>query len=656
MHARGVRRLPFESIADTPDGKTQLTSFLTRVCARPRSRENACAVAMRLWGMRAQVAMWACCLAGSLVAGERRVEIADFDGVNPLRGWTVSSDPESTDVTRSLTIGSGHTGRGALLEYQFGCDRGKSCGGAVAATWTPTEPVAVKRRGALSMWIRAAPEVRITFLVRDKSEGTKRYSFEVTTLEHPVDRDWRQVVIPLAAKSTGYWDEDHSGRPEGRVTAIGILAEGRYPQPIRGSVGFDDVQLLESPDQKFVLRTDLPLVPAPPGSAQLGPRLGISIHTLGDDSMLDAAREAGFSFVRADLLWRQVEKNGRYRFLAHDRLLNALETRRMGALWILDYGHPQHGGDPPRDPEDVAAFARYAEAAAAHFKGRNVRYEVWNEPNTERFWRPEPNATEYAALLKEATAAIHRADPGAQVASGGLGRIDLSFLEGMIAAGGAGEINAAAVHPYRRLAPESVAAELPLLRRLLLRGVGEKMEIWDTEWGYASYDYFSKNLRGDGHSALGRKRQAVLACREALTVWALGLPVNVWYDLRDDGDDPRNPEHNYGLLDAQSVDKPAMTALRALTHIAGDHIYAGMVRDMPDGAHAMRLDGTEDKVFAVWSEQPDSRITVRLPADGLVSVTNLVGESLKVRGNGRKEVEIALTETDGPVYIKFTSR
>ena len=597
-----------------------------------------------------------CCLSGNLLAGEGRIEIADFEGANPLQGWTLSRDRESPDEAARLVVGSGHTGRGAVLEYQFGCVEGQGCGGAVTATWTPAEPVAVKRKGALSLWIRAAPEVKITLLIRDKSDGIRRYPFEVTTLEHRVDGDWRQVVIPLAAKSTGYWDEDHSGRPEGRLTSIGFVAESRYPQPIRGSVGLDDVQLIESADQLFELRMDLPLVPAPPGAAQLGPRLGVSIHTLGDDRMLDAARDAGFSFVRVDLLWRQAERNGRYRFLAYDRLLTALESRHMGVLWILDYGHPLHGGDPPRNPDDVAAFARYAEAAAAHFKGRNVRYEIWNEPNTARFWPPEPNAREYAALLKEAIAAIRRADPSARVASGGLGRIDLPFLAGVIAAGGTREVSAVAVHPYRRLAPESVAAEVPLLRRLLSGGDGEKAEIWDTEWGYASYDYFSKNLRGDGHTAAGRKRQAVLACREVLTVWALGLPVAVWYDLRDDGDDPKNPEHNYGLLDVKSAEKPAMKALRALTRIAGNLTYAGMVRDVPDGAYAMRLDGNGEKVFVVWSEQPDSRITARFSSTDLVSATSLTGEPLNLRHNRNREVEIALPENDGPVYIKFASR
>jgi hypothetical protein len=282
-----------------------------------------------------------------------------------------------------------------------------------------------------------------------------------------------------------------------------------------------------------------------------------------------------------------------------------------------------------------------------------VRYEIWNEPNVDRFWPPRPNAGEYATLLRAAAAGIRRADPAARIVSGGLARFDLPFLAAVIAAGGMGEVNAVGIHPYRRLAPESLAAELPPLRQLLANGSAASLEIWDTEWGYASYDYFSKNLRGDGHSAPGLDRQAVLACREALTVWALGLPVAVWYDLRDDGSDPRNPEHNYGLLDANGAAKPAMKALRELARIAHDRTYTGTLRDVPDGVHAMLLEGPEDRVYVVWSDQPDARIAMRLPMEGLLSVTNLIGEPVKVK-NSHGEAEVALVETAGPIYVRRT--
>lgn len=556
--------------------------------------------------------LWACLLAGVLTASDIAV---------PIAGWTAEGG--------SLAPGAD---RGAVLTYDF------TKGGSATAMWTPAKPVPVKRRAALSLWIRADPEVKLAAVVRDKNFQTRRYPFEAVTLENP-DGNWRQVTIRLAAESTGYGDRDHAGPPEGRIVSLGIQAEPRYPQAVRGSIAFDDVRILESPDAVFSLDADSALTPAPAGAAHLAPRFGVNLHGIDDDRQLDLARAAGFSFVRADLLWRAVERNERYRFVAADRLMAALDARGMGVLWILDYGHPQHGGDVPRQPNDVAAFARYAEAVAAHYRGRNVRYEIWNEPNIDRFWPPRPNAEEYAALAREAVPAIHRADPGAHVATGSLARFDLPFFAETLAAGGEGD--AASVHPYRIAPPETAAADLPLLRRL----IGPNMEIWDTEWGYASYDYFSQKVGGDGHTAAGRKRQAVLACREALTVWALGLPVAVWYDMRDDGDDPRNGEKNFGLVDWEYNDKPAMVAVRTLAHLAADRTFAGLVRNLPDGVHAMRLDGAGGRVFAVWNDQPDARMTLRLPA-GVISAVNLYGEPLKVKKN-----EIPLSEVDGPVYL-----
>ncbi len=587
------------------------------------------------------------------LSGEAQgLAIADFDGPNPLSGWAFSRD----GATGSLALGQGHIGQGAVLEYRFAC-RGASLCGAVAAVWKPAKPLKVKRRGALALWVRAAPEVKLTLLVTDKSEGRKRYPFEVATLEN-ARGNWRRISIPLAAKSTGYGDEDHAGAPEGRITAIGILAEARYPRlmssMLSGSVEFDDLRLLESADQPFELKPGAKLVPAPDGAGQLAPRLGVNIHSLADTVALDLAQKAGFRFVRADLLWRQAERSGAYRFFAYDRLLSALEARGMSALWILDYGHPQHGGERPRSPDDVAAFARYAAAVAAHFKGRRVRYEIWNEPDTERFWPPSPNPGDYGVLLRQAAAAIRQADPDAKVASGGVSRIDLPFLEAVFSEGGAAQVNAVGVHPYRRAGPETLAAELPLLRGIITRALGDQVEIWDTEWGYASYDYFSKNLSGDGHSAAGRKRQAVLACREALTVWALNLPLAVWYDLRDDGEEARNPEHNYGLLDSGGATKPAMEALTGLARLAASRNFAGRIADVPHGVHVMRLDGA-DHVFVVWNEQPDASIMVRLPLDGFVAATNLAGEPLNLRPDRHGNGEIALPETEGPIYLTLRS-
>src|SRR5579862_1390756 len=192
------------------------------------------------------------CLLG---AGERGVPVADFEGENALAGWAFWKDASFAGADGKLATGAGHTGGGAVLEYRFACRAGTPCGGAVGALWTPPKAMGVKRKGAVSLWVRAMPDVKLAVVVKERDGAARRYPFETATLEH-AGGEWRRVVVPLAAKSTGYWDEDHTGSPEGRVSAIGIVAEARWAVTMEGSVAFDEVKLLDTPNEEFVLTPD----------------------------------------------------------------------------------------------------------------------------------------------------------------------------------------------------------------------------------------------------------------------------------------------------------------------------------------------------------------------------------------------------------------
>jgi hypothetical protein len=326
----------------------------------------------------------------------------------------------------------------------------------------------------------------------------------------------------------------------------------------------------------------------------------------------------------------------------------------MGVLWILDYGHPDHGGSTPRTPQDVAAFGGFAEAAAAHFKGRNVRYEIWNEPNTSEFWKPSPNASEYATLLREAVAAIRRADPSAKVSSGGLARFDAAFLSRAVDPSLAAGLTAIGVHPYPKKAPESIAPELGNLREWAARSLGEHVEIWDTEWGYSSTNA-PEEAPSNGHTKEGRRRQASLSVREILTVWAVGLPLAVWYDLRDDGTDPANPEQNYGLLDSSGDEKPAMQAIRTLMSVASGREYAGMIAETPEGIHAMRMDGSTDTMLIVWTDQPDGRRRIEYSTRNLISASDLMGLAVKSKDGHSGQARVEIDDAAGPIYLLWSA-
>jgi hypothetical protein len=581
--------------------------------------------------------------ASSPGSGKTPYLIDDFDGPTALKNWRFSSSVESPAGMGELALGPGHHQQGAVLTYRLPCDRGNGCGAYAAALWKPASPLPKTHDPAISLWIRFPAEVEVDLVAKDTGGQTLRFPIR-TTIEHFNASGWQYAVVRLAG------DASNPGI-NGRLVEAGILVQARGPTAVEGSVSFDDVELRDS-SEIFLIGPGTQTEPPPPDSLELAPRLGVNIHLLRDDHALELAHTAGFAFVRMDMVWANVERNGRYRFGAYDALMRSLEARQMGVLWILDYGHPDHGGGPPRAPQDIAAFGRFVEAAAAHFKGRNVRYEIWNEPNIRQFWAPSPNASEYGVLLREAAAAIHGVDPSAVVSSGGVSGVGEAFLRGALDPNVAAGLTAIAVHPYRKTGPETVAPDLASLRNWAVQAFGPRIEVWDTEGGYSSAEAVN-DAPSNGHNEATRMRQAALAVREILTACAVGLPVAVWYDLRDDGPDAENPEHNYGLLDASGNEKPAMKAVRGLMDAISRRKYAGMISETPAGVHAIRLDGSTDTVLIVWSDQTGSHRKVEYSKRDLISVTGLMGQAIKTKDRPSGHAQVEVDEISGPIYLRW---
>jgi hypothetical protein len=581
--------------------------------------------------------------------------IGDFEGPTALQRWRFQSTSESPAVGSGLALGPGHREHGAVLSYRLSCGRDFGCDAYAEALFRPASPLPKRRDPAISLWIRFPREVEVSLVVTDAKNRTLRFPI-LATIEHPKAGGWRYVVIPLSAKHSAD-PNNAAGEIKGRLVEIGILVQARGQVTANGSVSFDEIRLRDATETFHI---DAAAEAEPPReSVELAPRLGVTIHLLRDEHALDQARAAGFGFVRMDMLWANIERGGRFRFFPYDALLRALDARGMGVLWTLDYGHPDHGGSTPRTPEDVAAFCRFAEAAAAHFKGRNVRYEIWNEPNISQFWKPYPDSSEYATLLREAVAAIRKGDPSAKISSGGVSRFDVEFLSHVflsktmdpsIASG----LTAIGVHPYPTQGPETIAPDLETLREWAARTLGERIEIWDTEWGYSSANA-PRDSPSNGHTEEGRVRQAVLAVREILTVWPVGFPLACLYDLKDDGPDAANPEQNYGLLDSSGDEKPAMKAVRTLMGVAGGRKYEGMIRETPAGIHAMRLDGATDTIVIVWTDQTDGRRTVEYPKRDLISATDLMGEAIKSKNGPSGQARVEIDAAGGPIYLGWTT-
>lgn len=306
------------------------------------------------------------------------------------------------------------------------------------------------------------------------------------------------------------------------------------------------------------------LVAAAPYRINLLPRpkipdgFGVNIHfTDPKPGEMERFAEAGFKWVRMDLGWAGIEKQpGKYDFSAFDRLVGHLDKVKARAYFILDYGHPRYdGGLSPHTPEGRAAFAAYARAAAAHFKGRGVIWEIWNEPNIS-FWKPRPNAEDYTKLANATVDALREGDPDAYVMAPASSQFPWEFFETLFASGILEKLDAVSVHPYRESNPETAADDYGRLRAMIARyaSPGRKMlPIVSGEWGYSTAE-----------KRFSEAEQARYIVREYLSNLANGVNISIFYDWKDDGPDPKENEHRFGTVRQDLTPKPSFLAAKNL--------------------------------------------------------------------------------------------
>ncbi|AXF23716.1 glycosyl hydrolase family 5 [Burkholderia pyrrocinia] len=377
---------------------------------------------------------------------------------------------------------------------------------------------------------------------------------------------------------------------------------------------------------------------------------GVAIHEIDDPALLDAVRDAGFSFVRTDLFWDSVETPQGWNFSRYDALVANLRARGLGALFILGYQHPKHAPkQPPTLPAQLDAFAEYATQAARHYRDQPVRFEVWNEEDHKDYWLAPPSPIEYRNLLKATVRAVKTANPDAVVATGGVQQVDLTFIRAVGDIGSASQPapDAVSVHPYRQKVPETALHDYATLARDLAT-YRTVPAIWATEWSYPTYGYKYVSHTRDGHDPDARERQARYAVRRLLVDWIAQIGLTAYYDMRNDGRDPKNMEHNFGLLDADNTPLPAYIAVRHLFSFTANAHAARVFLD-PVRRFAVLQFRAEDVVkYVVWCYESNNAVDVdlsQLPATG-TSASGLYGAPLDIARR-----RLTIREEQGPVFI-----
>ena len=324
--------------------------------------------------------------------------------------------------------------------------------------------------------------------------------------------------------------------------------------------------------------------------------VGVNIHFYqSNEKDLAMIEASGMGIIRMDISWDGAEKApGVYNFSQYDFLIADMEACGIRILFIIDYGNTLYDeGLAPYSDAGRQASARFCAALAERYAGKSIIWELWNEPNLDHFWKPKPDVDAYMAWCHAVAPAIRQADPDACIIAPAVSGVDRDFLRGCFDRGLLELVDGISVHPYRSAehGPETALKEYRALEKMIdeRKPAGRApIPIISGEWGYTSKE-------------ICPELQGKYLARQWLANLSEGVPVSIWYDWHDDGQDPEEREHHFGTVTWDYAPKPAYTAMKTLIEQLDGYLPTGRLQLGSDTDFAVLFRKEDAWKLALWT-------------------------------------------------------
>ena len=322
---------------------------------------------------------------------------------------------------------------------------------------------------------------------------------------------------------------------------------------------------------KVTITEHVPEFPPQPVSVGLAGPHDWEEYTLAEyQGVLADMTSMGMKRIRISALWDRIESTkGTYWWDQIDMLVNTAVAAGIQPLVVLmgvpswarpDFETASKGFRPEWEAFCTAVATRYAGVVPA--------YEIWNEPNLDRFWLGG-NVSNFHDVLSRAVTKIKAADPNALVISGGLAPAvnstdttePLDFIGALYAQNALQGVDGIGWHPYSFPEMPSGVSEWNTFRKMddlkdLIVDNGHEAQIWITEIGAPT----------GGDVGVGEAAQATII-DDGLNLAAedpLMGPVFV-YTHKDLHLGEGDMESWFGIYTSTGVPKPAVATIQAIT-------------------------------------------------------------------------------------------
>lgn len=210
-----------------------------------------------------------------------------------------------------------------------------------------------------------------------------------------------------------------------------------------------------------------------------------------EEELVEVKDLLNFGWNRADFFWEHIEPvQGEWRFERFDRYCQTSKNANVKILAVLAYDtpwlHKDSGCINYVAPEEVPLFLKYIEKTVTRYKDSVDAWEIWNEPNGERFW---PGSDEdFYYLLKETYALIKQIDPTSKVLVGSYFRAPKRFIRKMFEYGAMENVDIISYHPYG-IGPDGVLRLSDIVINEA-KSYGFTGEFWVSEMGFPTAGFY----------------------------------------------------------------------------------------------------------------------------------------------------------------------
>lgn len=358
-----------------------------------------------------------------------------------------------------------------------------------------------------------------------------------------------------------------------------------------------------------------------------------------DQTELDIMTKTGILEHRDEIYWGTIEqKKGVWDFSLPDGYMNWTKDAGLKSMIVVDFSNQNYvpdktgGKDPtktaPRTREELAAFCEYVKKILERYP--NIwAIEIWNETNWG-FWQPEPNALDYATMVKTVSLAAREERPDIYIMAGSFVYISgMQFFHDLIEENLYPYIDGISSHPY--VFPLNSDPALP---NRLKTGI----EIFDYYGGFKDHVVSEVGLTTSSTSMGSTDR---VQAKELLKNYVYNDAYNVtstcWYNFRNKGSNAADNEHNFGIINRDYTAKDAFIVLTQRNNRLNGSVYQGQV-NLGAGvqAHLYTKDGQQ--MFVAWKES--GTVDIQISNSGVEDMF----------GNRTQDTD-TVTLREEPVYI-----